>query len=230
MYKKPEGKTGFSFGRLITNAVPNFANSNAKDDSELSLEQQDRLFAHQIKLENPKVLDNMSFFACSVVGKPTCSSFCASQPESDHEFTAPAEAKTHSASVLKSLKKVGIVSPTDGSVHTEKITKHFANQVPEISIHRQRKLVALLFFWEEELVRWRLLDEEEAEIKKTMETHGEEHEQLKVALGTVWVRRSTPPSQRSKEGNQQGAQQAPPPPDYGDTVRTVGIKGGKYEG
>ncbi len=30
-------------------------------------------------------------------------------------------------------------------------------------------------------MRWRLLDEEEAEIRQAMEMHGEEHEHLKVS-------------------------------------------------
>lgn len=235
MFKKQDGKVGFSFNRLILNAVPNFANDNAKVDAELSLQQQDDLFAYQMGLETPKAFNDLSLLASRVV-----------------------EVKQHSKSVLAALHKVGIVNKTDGSIHTDLITRKLPHQVSELSVHRQRKLVSLLFFWEEELTRWRLLDEEEVEIRTAMEMQGGDHEALKVALGTVWVRRSTPPSKRDREGgivatqgrpsgmgsrqvNEDGNNTGPTnaadgvaqrddemPPGYYETKRTVSISGGKH--
>ncbi len=152
--------------------------------------------------------------------------------------------QSRSRSVLGSLRKHGIINKADGSLHTELISKHFSNQVPEISIHTQRQLVCLLFFWEEEVTRWRLLDEEEAEIRKAIEQfqelYGEhaESEALKVALGIVWVKRSTPPSSRGAEGDihtmgghpsgsNETTQPNHPPPKYHETRRTVSVSGGR---
>lgn len=109
-----------------------------------------------------------------------------------------------------------------------------------ISIHRQRKLVALLFFWEEELTRWRLLDEEEEEIKRVLEQIEEagnlsrarnksvagdasieesrDEEDLKIALSKIIARRVMPPALRRHEGTGEL-------PVYGDQ-RTLSVSGG----
>jgi len=111
------------------------------------------------------------------------------------------EHASQSLKVYKDLKKSGVIDPTTLTIHTERITKHFANQLATISVHAQRKLIGLLFFWEEELVRWRLLDEEEGEIRKAMEYNGEEHEELRVALKTVETKRRMMPSLRGVDPN-----------------------------
>lgn len=63
----------------------------------------------------------------------------------------------------------------------------------------------MLFFWEEEAVRWRLLDEEEVEIRRTMEmvmqqAQGDRDEHLEkdlnFALRRVQMRRGLKPSER----------------------------------
>jgi hypothetical protein len=106
-------------------------------------------------------------------------------------------AESQSAKTLSALHKSGIIDPVDGLVHTERITKQFASQHAIISVHAQRKLVSLLFFWEEELMRWRLLDEEEAEITKAMEYNGDKDENLVLALRTVQLKRKLMPSERA---------------------------------
>lgn len=71
-----------------------------------------------------------------------------------------------------------------------------------IDVHRQRKLVGLLFMWEEELVRWRLLDDEEKEIRHVMEQVGKDSEvlsDLKVRLQQVEMKRRLVPSMRHNE-------------------------------
>jgi hypothetical protein len=67
MFRKSDGKMGFSFNRFITAAVPNFANS-ADRDMELSAKQQDDLFNLQISLPEPRVLGESSFYISGVVG------------------------------------------------------------------------------------------------------------------------------------------------------------------
>jgi len=67
MFRKPDGKFGFSFNRFINSAVPNFANSSGRD-MELSAKQQDDLFNFQIGLAEPRVLGEHSFYIAGVVG------------------------------------------------------------------------------------------------------------------------------------------------------------------
>jgi len=69
MYRKPSGSVGFSWGRLITNAEPNFANDSA-NDVDLSPKQQDDLFKWQLNLEDPKVFNDVTLFIAGIVGKP----------------------------------------------------------------------------------------------------------------------------------------------------------------
>lgn len=71
MYKTAGGKIRFSFSRFVTNAVPNFANDGNADDANISPKQQDDLFAYQMRLDNPKIFDDLSLFACGIVGKST---------------------------------------------------------------------------------------------------------------------------------------------------------------
>lgn len=68
MFRKPDGKIGFSFNRFITAAVPNFANSGSDRDVELSAKQRDDLFTLQMSLPEPRVLGEQSFYIAGVVG------------------------------------------------------------------------------------------------------------------------------------------------------------------
>ena len=49
MYRKSSGGIGFSFGRLMINAFPNFANDNPEQDAELSMDEKDILWMHQVQ-------------------------------------------------------------------------------------------------------------------------------------------------------------------------------------
>jgi hypothetical protein len=116
-------------------------------------------------------------------------------------LTLEADAKTYSKRILKALQKNGIITP-DAKLDLSKITKHLPNQMAFLDVHRQRKLIGMLFAWEEELMRWRLLDEEAAEIKTVLKsiedsngdrTHKTE---LETSLKAVEVKRRMPPSMR----------------------------------
>ncbi|KAI9773724.1 MAG: hypothetical protein M1839_002022 [Geoglossum umbratile] len=151
--------------------------NDSKDDVDVSPAYQDSLFKHQLSQENPKVLNDLSIFMGGIV-----------------------ESKTVSGKALSALKKNGVIDPTTGALDTTKITKHFANELALLSVHQQRKLVGLLFWFEEELVRWRLLDEEEAEIRHAIELGGEK-EDLAVALKAVEVKRAMLPSVRTQNSS-----------------------------
>jgi hypothetical protein len=83
------------------------------------------------------------------------------------------------------------------TVNTARVTKNFAHQFATISVHAQRKLIGMLFFWEEECTRWKLLDAEEAEILKALETN-EGNTDLACALEAVEMKKKLLPSQRGE--------------------------------
>ncbi|MCJ1244564.1 hypothetical protein MMC30_001762 [Trapelia coarctata] len=209
MFRKPDGKLGFSFNRFITSAVPNFANSSDRD-MELSAKQQDDLFNFQIGLAEPRVLAEHSFYIAGVV-----------------------ENINQSPKILTSLKKASILSehPDDPTVYTSRISKNFPNQMATISVHRQRKLVCMLFFWEEELMRWKLLDDEQREIQGLLDEvtaqGGRENrsreEELRIALGRVQTRKNLAPSARHDDGTDNRKHTLP---EYGQGTGTVGVLGG----
>jgi hypothetical protein len=60
MFKRSDGSVGFSFNRLITNTIPNFAN-DSKNDVDLSPQQMDDLFVFQLHQPDPRVLGPLSF-------------------------------------------------------------------------------------------------------------------------------------------------------------------------
>jgi hypothetical protein len=49
MYRKESGSKGFSFGRLMTNTFPNFANDTPEQDADLNMNEKDILWIHQIQ-------------------------------------------------------------------------------------------------------------------------------------------------------------------------------------
>jgi hypothetical protein len=119
----------FSFTRLITNMVPNFARDDI-NDVDLSPKQADALFECQLLEPHPRYLTENSFFAAGIVDHPTLSK-----------------------KVYNALVKNKIILPvpqgTDEggelmTVNTADVTKHFTNQLAAISVHAQRKLIGML--------------------------------------------------------------------------------------
>ncbi|RFU26824.1 hypothetical protein B7463_g9521, partial [Scytalidium lignicola] len=180
----------FSFTRFITNAVPNFARDDI-NDVDLSPVQADALLRYQLALPHPRYLDPKSFFIAGITGS-----------------------QSMSKDVYKVLVKHNILVPTPNDlspsppptqdpdrnvmpVNTSGITKNFANQLAVISVHAQRKLVGMLFFWEEECMRWNVLDGEEKEIMESIEMNGETND-LTVALEAVKMKRGLLPSMRGE--------------------------------
>lgn len=187
--------------RLINNAVPNFAKDDP-NDVDLSPKQADDLFAYQLVLPHPRYLSETSFYVAGIVG-----------------------AESLSKKVYKTLVKNKIILPVpeEGSssgssadvqmtVNTAGVTKSFANQMAIISVHAQRKLVGMLFFWEEECTRWKLLDEEEKEISKVLESG--ENSDLAVALEAVEMKKKLLPSQRAEGTANVGAGRGHELPSY----------------
>jgi hypothetical protein len=166
----------FSFRRLINNAIPNFANDDP-DDVNLSPVQADNLVRYQLTQPDPRRLTDQSFLIAGLT-----------------------DSSTNSKKVFRALEKNSVISSSADKfpVDTSAITKNFANQLACISVHAQRKLVGLLFFWEEECTRWRLLDLEEVEIRKAMGAEGADSADLNLALKAVDMKKKLLPSERGE--------------------------------
>jgi len=136
-------KASFSLYRLITNAVPNFANSG---DPSVSVNDLDTLFNFQQSVKPPQKL----------------------VPASLHLLRIAQDEKT-AAKVYNKLLKIGVLQESPPYVDTKKIAANFTNQVAIISSFAQKRLICLLFNWEEEIRRWQVLEDEENEIKMVME-------------------------------------------------------------
>ncbi|KAK5095629.1 hypothetical protein LTS08_008022 [Lithohypha guttulata] len=154
MFRKRDGSIGFSFSNFVNAAVPTMAAFSTRMDwcPELG---QDMLYAHQLAASHPGApygLDEHSLFVGGIC---------------EHEGT--------STKVFHKLGRAGILDE-NGIVRTYKIEgKKFPHQVSLLSQPRQRDLVNLLFWWEEECQRLRKLTEEEKElgsqIKKIERAH-----------------------------------------------------------
>ena len=72
----------------------------------------------------------------------------------------------------------------------------------------------MLFFWEEELTRWRLLDQEEAEVQEAISARskgsGESDTELLERLQVIEAKRRVVPSQRLPDGALKVAEGQPP--------------------
>ena len=140
MFKTDDGKRKFSFTRFMSNAVPNIAGT--PQDTELSTHEEDLAFLHQLSQPDPLTLSPEVFAHAGIASEPRVST-----------------------SIHKALNKNGVLEQASPAVHTDKITKNFANQVPGITSHAQKKLINFLFFWEEEGQRWKKLRGELEELK-----------------------------------------------------------------
>lgn len=89
----------------------------------------------------------------------------------------------------------------------------------------------MLFFWEEELMRWKLLDDERKEIQGLLDEvtgqqgreNGSREEELRIALGRVRTKINLAPSARHDDGTDNREHTLP---EYGRGEGTVGVLGG----
>ena len=88
-------------------------------------------------------------------------------------------------------------------IDTRKITSKFVHQLYFISVHAQRKCVGMLFFWEEEVIRLRLLDDEEKEIQSVLKDREgmDVPDDLRIALERVRKQKAMMPSDRERSGH-----------------------------
>ena len=144
MFKTEDGKTKFSFTRFMSNAVPNIA--GAPQDTDLSDHEKDLVFTYQIGEPEPLFLSPQAFLHAGI----TTSS-------------------RTSASVHKALLKNGVLREELPAINTSAISRNFAHELSIITSHAQKKLVNLLFFWEEEGYRWKKFAGEQEELKAVID-------------------------------------------------------------
>ena len=186
MYRKRNGSLSFSFGRLMLNAFPNIANDNAAREADIALPYQDLLYAYQLAQPNPMILDKFSFRVAGVVST-----------------------EKHSQKVHRALQANGVLGGADGgTIQTSNIGPKFTHQLSFISVGPQRKVVGMLFLWEEEVQRMRKLDGEEQELTGLISQaesgtdEGSQRstlDQLKLARERVRMKKRQKPSERSED-------------------------------
>lgn len=101
--------------------------------------------------------------------------------------------------MLNACHKAGVIDAATGHPNTARIDRHLVSKIAIITVFKQRQLVNMLFFWEEELTRWRLLDEEQHEAKTALE-RDPENTQASEALRVVAAKRRVLPSDRDEQG------------------------------
>jgi hypothetical protein len=141
-------RLSFSFNRLITNMIPNFSNSATPDS--LTVTEIDKIFDFQISMKDPRRLSPASLYIMEIAGD-----------------------ESTSEKVFKKLISIGVLRKEGAEVDTKSISAKFVNEIPWIPTWRQKRLICLLFAWEEELMRWRLLAEEEQEIQVVLKEEKE---------------------------------------------------------
>lgn len=181
-------------------------------DVDLSPKQADALVEYQLYQADPAYLTPLSFQIAGIVERDSTSkTVYKSLVKNGIILPVPEAASTSTGKDAKNLENeissdsvTGEITGTAQriTVNTHGITKNFANQHAKISVHAQRKLVGMLFFWEEECVRWRMLDQEERELLSALEHGGSEVEgtttDLEVLLQSVEMRRALLPSRRGE--------------------------------
>lgn len=190
MYRKRNGSLGFSFTRFAHAAVPNFfADESPVRTANLATFRRDMCYMHQITSPDPYALDERSFYVAGIV-----------------------DSEGMSKKVHKALKKYELLKPGDGTVDTYKVGPRFPHQLALLDLNRQRDLIGMLFWWEEECQRLRKLDAEEKELQVLIaeselrlatvgeggDAHGhkEKLDEVKFARERVRMKKRQRPSQR----------------------------------
>jgi len=186
--------------------------------------EKEELFKYQIEQARPEYLTTTSFAKAGIIaGENVRGMFSSDDGESK---------KVHKAliglGILPEPSAVEKAAPgTIAAVDTTKIDKRFTNKLYFISIRGQRRLVGMLFFWEEECMRWRLLDEEMGEVEQAIEQAPQDmRAELEMRREAILMKKRQSPAERGRAVSQ--SHNAPPnyqhdersavpgdaPPDY----------------
>jgi hypothetical protein len=124
----------------------------------------------------------------------------------------------HNAKIaIEASHKLGIIDPVTGRPDTSKIDSNMLASMPAISVRKQRQIVCLLFFWEEEVIRWELLIDQKREIKERIGiTRISDCDRLKAGrvLEVLDAKKRSLPSARDQSGKLLLEIQGEPLPKY----------------
>jgi hypothetical protein len=138
---RQRSSSSFSFTKFFDAVVPNmFDDLSAPKAARLAPLRRDMLYAHQLCSKNFCALDERSFSVAGVV-----------------------DSERMSKRACKALQKHGMLQP-DGRVDTTQIGPKFLHQMSFMDAYRQRELVNLLFWWQEECQRYAKLVDEDKEL------------------------------------------------------------------
>jgi hypothetical protein len=173
----------------MLNAFPNFAKDN-RHDVDMTPRQMDSLLSFQLVCPDPRYLEPQALAVAGVVDNDSLGKklfeACVK-----HGYIIPRPAGGVSASAAAKDSQI--------TVNTARMDKHLPNRLAMVSVHAQRKLVSLLFFWEEECMRWQALDHEERVILERLQVaDAEQATELRTLLEGVRRRRNSLPSQRAE--------------------------------
>jgi hypothetical protein len=169
MYRKDNGSLGFSFTKFVNAAVPNlFADESPSYAASLVTRRRDMCYVHQMAAAaaaaaSGPVVDGGS---ASAPASPSPSPVAAVYALDQRSFyvAGVVDSERLSKKVHKALTKHQILRESDGTVDTHQIGPKFPHQLAMLDVGRQKNLVGLLFWWEEECQRLRKLDAEETEL------------------------------------------------------------------
>jgi hypothetical protein len=109
---------------------------------------------------------------------------------------------------------MGVIDASTGRPDTTKIDRSFVSKIGIIPVPKQRELVDMLFFWEEELTRWRLLDEEEVDVEGALTARSDSPQnseaELQERLRVIEAKRRVVPSLRRADGSLKVVEEQPP--------------------
>jgi hypothetical protein len=119
----------------------------------LSIRDSDHLFDFQLSLRNPKQFGAATLYVMGIA--------------SSMKVTVKAINKLNDLNILRSSNQSlgNGMRGIDDIIVTEVISSDFSRKMKMLSVSQQKSLIMLLFAWQEELVRWRVLDEEINEVK-----------------------------------------------------------------
>ena len=143
--------SSFSFTKFFDAVIPNmFDDVSVRKTTRLAPHRHDMLYAYQLASQNFYVLDERSFSVSGVV-----------------------DSERMSKRACKALHKYGVLKE-DGRLDTTQIGPKFIHQMSFLDVYRQRELVNLLFYWEEECQRYAKLVDEDKELSGLIK-EAEEH-------------------------------------------------------
>lgn len=181
----------------------------------------DSLFLYQLQNADPRALNDESLLVAKICGKsifpqtpPLLVEATRGQHQARHADQRGSETRQYANSIFRPLTKLGVIDASTGRPDTTKIDQSFVSKIAIISVPKQRELVDMLFWWEEELTRWRLLDEEQAEIEGALTSHdgGSQNDEaeLQERLRVIEAKRRILPSLRRSDGTLKTTEERPP--------------------